>query len=110
MSTDINPVVALLGLVTALCTGGFFNVLLSAMTGRRSKKVDELEKFGKMQQEFRDEVRTENAKLNLKIDNIEKAVIKLANIFDDVSPRIEGLTITERTELRDAMDLVRLAV
>lgn len=108
--SDINPVMAILALVTALCTGGFFNLLLSTLSGRRTKKVDELSAFSKMQQEFRDEVRQENAKQAEKLERIEAAVLKLANVFNDVFPRVQGLTLEERIQLRDAMDLVRLTV
>lgn len=108
--TDINPVVAILGIISALVTAGFFNLLLSTLSGRRGRKVDEVEKLSKMQAEFRDEIRRDNAALVKKMEGVERAVIHLTNVFNDVFPRVEGLTPNERIELRDALDSVRLAV
>lgn len=107
----MTPVEFVLTVFGALCSGGVLTAVVTSITGHRMRRVSEAETLSKIQTTMREEIRAENKKLEEKLDKVEKAVLDLTNLLDDVFPTIsECLSDEQRTKLRVASMTARRAV
>ncbi|ATN93997.1 membrane protein [Mycobacterium phage Kumao] len=106
---DVNTGTAIMGLITALATGGFLNAVWNSFTGRRAAQLNEAEIVARLSKEIREEIRAENKDLKGRMDKVVEAIIGLTDLLDDLFPKITGITPEERKALRRKINEAKLA-
>lgn len=101
MITELAPyAAAIVALIVAL---------ISMVTGRRRRKLDEVETLATLSANFREEIRKENTELKLEMRGIRRALLTLTNLLDVMMPSITGITDEQKVTLREASNAAKLA-
>lgn len=106
---DVSLKLALLTLLGALATGGFFTALWRSLFAHRLRKAGEAERLVRLNAAFREEIRKDNNELRARMDKVVDAICGLTDMLDELFPKITGLTDAERLTLRHSINLAKRA-
>lgn len=105
---DLTPVGGIVGILGLLAGGGLLNQVWGSLFRPRGQKTSETISIAELSAAFRKEIREENVELRARMEVIVTSLNTLTNCWDDLSPKILGLSAAERERLRQANNAAKI--